>query len=100
MAGGDNRESGAKPERSGHCERRVRCKCHCESEKVRRAETREPGNLPGVVWMGIFRRKNPVRRAALPDSGGGSVLACLGRACSLLRAGPFCGDIKAKENTE
>jgi len=27
--------------------------------------TRKPGNLLGVVWVGIFRRKRPVRRTAL-----------------------------------
>ena len=64
MAGGDNRESGTKPERSGHCERRVRRKCHCESEKARRAMMRKPGNLLDMVWVGIFRRKRPVRRMA------------------------------------
>lgn len=80
-AAGDNRESGASPERSGHCKRGVRRKRHCKSEKARRVMKRKPGDLLGTVWMGIFRRKGPVRRAALLD-GGGYVSACLGPALS------------------
>ena len=42
---------------------------------------RKPGDLLGTVWIGIFRRKGPVRRAALLD-GGGYILVCLGLALS------------------
>jgi len=39
--------------------------CHCQSEKARQALTHKPGDLLDLVWIGIFRRKNPIRRTAL-----------------------------------
>lgn len=34
---------------------------------------RKPGDLLGVVWVGIFRRKRPVRRGG-PHEGAGFVV--------------------------
>lgn len=51
------------------------------------AMMRKPGNLLGVVWIGIFRRKGSVRRT-IPVSLPGIVSRMLGTGLSGV-AGPF-----------
>ena len=50
---GGKRESGASPERSGHCKRGERLQCHCahEYEKVQPdndPQVRKPAEIPGA----------------------------------------------------